>query len=80
MMAAKTGDIKVIKELISKKIDLNVKDSNGNTALTIAFQNNHMDVVKLLIDEGADCHEVESTMRASSKFQRLLECFQSIPK
>jgi ankyrin repeat protein len=53
--SADRGLIKTTALLIdSGKIDIDGKDSNGHGALTQAVENGHFDIVRLLIDKGAD--------------------------
>jgi len=54
-VSAKKGDIESIKQHIAFGTDLNLKGSSRDeTALIIASCQGHYEVVKLLIDEGAD--------------------------
>ena len=54
-ISAKKGDIESIKEHIAFGTDLNSKGSSRDeTALIIAACNGHYEVVKLLVNEGAD--------------------------
>ena len=54
MLACKYGHKEVVKLLLehsnTKKIELNVKDTNGQTAFILACYNGHIDVVKLCLD------------------------------
>lgn len=54
--AAKTGKVKNIERLLKKEININVTDTEGlkNTALIYAADLGHRDVVKTLVDAGAD--------------------------
>ena len=52
--AAKAGDIPKVKEIITNR-GVNVRnDGNGLAAIQIAAKNGDLDVVKLLLREGAD--------------------------
>lgn len=51
--AAKIGDIRKINSLLSN-VDINYKDSGGDTALILASMNGHIDIVKILIEKGAN--------------------------
>jgi hypothetical protein len=51
--AAEKGNLEIVKLLISKGADVNVRDSNGNSALEIAQRNRHAEIATLLIQAGA---------------------------
>ncbi|XP_026481723.1 uncharacterized protein LOC113388568 [Ctenocephalides felis] len=55
LVAAHEGDLSQVSDLI-KKVDINVTDSEGNTALHYAIQNNKVDVVELLLNKNADLY------------------------
>lgn len=48
------GDIVNATELISKLRDLNTEDFNGNTAMHMAARSNRLNIIKLLVENGAD--------------------------
>ena len=53
--AAKEGDVLVVQEHIKKKKDVvNERDANGWTPLHEGARGGHLDVVKLLVENGAD--------------------------
>ena len=54
--AAKNGKVKNVERLLKKDININVADTEGtkNTALIYAADSGHKDVVKTLVDAGAD--------------------------
>ena len=54
--AAKNGKVKNVERLLKKDININVADTEGakNTALIYAAGSGHKDVVKTLVDAGAD--------------------------
>ena len=52
--AAKTNDIKTLKEYLDKGIDVNVKNHYGVTALTYAADKGNLEAVDLLLERGAD--------------------------
>jgi len=52
--AAQHGLLEKLKELISKGTDVNAKNNAGETALEVAIQEYHQDIVRLLIDKGAE--------------------------
>ncbi|WP_425918195.1 ankyrin repeat domain-containing protein [Acinetobacter sp. TSRC1-2] len=51
---ASLGDIEQVSETLQQGIDPNSADDEGYSALHAAAENNHLDVVKLLISKGAD--------------------------
>src|SRR5437763_1893782 len=52
--AAETGELSAVYDEATKGADSNSKDSSGVSALYIAAENGHTDVVKLLLEKGAD--------------------------
>lgn len=53
MQAALDGSAGIVRELLSHKPDLDAKDQDGKTALDLAVQYQHADVVQLLAEAGA---------------------------
>ena len=57
MWAANNGHTEVVKLLLEKDADVNVKETTtGCTALFMAAQEGHPEVVKLLLEKGADAN------------------------
>lgn len=52
--AARSGDAATVKQLLDDGIDVNTKFRYGATALFYACDHGHVDVVKVLLDKGAD--------------------------
>jgi glutaminase len=52
--ASSKNDLETIKRLFAEKIDINIQDYDGRTALHIAASNNCYNVVKFLLDNRAD--------------------------
>ena len=74
-ISAKKGDIESIKEHIAFGTDLNSKGSSRDeTALIIAACNGHYEVVKLLVNEGADLNiqNDEELVKAGSLFTQTI--------
>lgn len=51
---ASLGDVEQVEQLLAEGIDPNQTDDEGYTALQAAAENDHLDVVKLLVSKGAD--------------------------
>ncbi len=55
MLAAKLGDLNTIQYLIDQNVNIHAKDQNlGWNALSVAVYNNHLELVKLLVNKGLD--------------------------
>jgi ankyrin repeat protein len=52
--AVSEGDIDLIKSLIDRGVDLNIRNNLGNTALLIAINLNNSEIAKMLLDAGAN--------------------------
>ncbi len=52
--AIKNGDIEEARKLKAKGVDVNVHDDNGIMALAWATMENRIDIMKLVIANGAD--------------------------
>lgn len=47
MLAAREGHPDIVRILVDKGADINIKDKNGRTALMWAIENGHSDVVQV---------------------------------
>lgn len=54
VLAAKDGNLPMVQSLLEKGVSPNVRDSEGVPALMWASEGGHIDIVKFLLDEGAD--------------------------
>lgn len=54
MYWASLGDTARVRQLLADGIDPNQSDEEGYSALQAAAENDHLDVVKLLVSKGAD--------------------------
>lgn len=54
MSAALGGHVGIVKQLLSKKVKLETKNPQGDTALAVALSNDKFEVAKLLINSGAN--------------------------
>lgn len=51
---ASLGDIEQVEQGLQEGLDVNSADEEGYSALQAAAENDHLDVVKLLVNKGAD--------------------------
>src|SRR5579871_3194414 len=60
------GNWEKVKELAVKKgIDINVRDSSGNTALTWTARSCNDEIIKLLVDNGSNVHAQDDQGRTA---------------
>jgi ankyrin repeat protein len=52
--AARRGDVELLREMVRRKIDLNVVDAEGGNALTRAAGDGHADALEILLSAGVD--------------------------
>lgn len=52
--------MQIVKYLLRKKANRDMKSQNGCTALQNAAANNHLEVVDILLDDGADIDIINS--------------------
>ena len=57
-IAAEKGQIDVMESLLNKGMDINLKDSNGKTALQTAFDKSDRETMSFLISKGADINNI----------------------
>mgnify|MGYP002725625753 CR=1 FL=1 len=56
--ACQKGDLDRVKELLQKKSSFNGFNSDRSTPLTCAAENDHFEIVKLLVKEGAELNKL----------------------
>jgi ankyrin repeat protein len=59
-VAAKNGDMKGLQAALAGNVDVNALDPKGTTALILAIQNNHVDIVRALLAHGANPNTPDS--------------------
>jgi uncharacterized protein len=52
--AVRRGDTEVVRDLLSRGLDLNARDRYGQTGVMLAAHGGHLATVHLLIEQGAD--------------------------
>jgi ankyrin repeat protein len=57
--AARDGDLRRVRELVSEGRPVNVFDETGRTPLHYAAENEHLEIVRFLIESGADINAQE---------------------
>ena len=50
----RTGNFAIIEDMLSRGLDINTKNNDGNTALISAASTGKRDAVKYLLEKGAD--------------------------
>ena len=54
LLAIKAGNLRTVKQLLQNGMNVNCRHDFGWNALHVAVINGHRDIIKLLVDEGAD--------------------------
>jgi ankyrin repeat protein len=74
--------LQILKKLLQKNIDPNVKDIDGITALELAIQNNSIEAVKLLLKYGANVNsyrkKYDNTIQGQVTIIPLLSALEQI--
>lgn len=63
--AARKGDAAEVKNLLAKGVDVNAKFRYGATALSYACDKGHLEVVKVLLENGADVNVRDTFYQAT---------------
>ncbi|KAI9363998.1 ankyrin repeat-containing domain protein [Zopfochytrium polystomum] len=59
-VAASDGDIALVSQFIASGVSINAKDPNGYTPVAAAASYNHLDLLRLLLQGGADPNVVDN--------------------
>ena len=72
--ACSDGDVKHVQDFIRRGIDVNVKSIWKRTALHFAGWSGCVDVVKMLIQNGADVNAVDDVNQTQLRVNVLMSC------
>jgi ankyrin repeat protein len=72
-------NLEIIEQLLQNKVDVNIKDKEGDTALQLATEKNSIPVVKLLLKYGADARERKEIPREIFSDGRQAQGWQETP-
>jgi uncharacterized protein len=64
--AVKTGNLSAAQQAIAAGEDVNQLDREGNSLLIVSAADGNAEMVKLLLDAGADIHAVDASMKATA--------------
>jgi hypothetical protein len=59
-LASKSGDMSGLQAALAGNVDVNALNADGQTALILAIQNNHVDIVRALLARGANPNTPDS--------------------
>ena len=66
MKAVKSNDVAGVKKLIEQGVNVSELDGNGDAPLVMAAYEGHNEIVKLLLEAGADVTAVDPGMKATA--------------
>jgi hypothetical protein len=67
MIAAISGEVQCVRELINHGASIGISDDDNDTALTLACYHNSLEVAELLLDSGANVDENETLFAAAQE-------------
>ncbi|KAL0384583.1 UNVERIFIED_CONTAM: Potassium channel AKT2/3 [Sesamum radiatum] len=71
--AARRNDLTVMKELLKHGLYVDSKDRHGLTAIQVATNENHMDMVKFLLMNGSEVNEIVKNKISSVNLNEMLQ-------
>lgn len=71
--AAKENDLTMMKELLKHGLNVDAKDRQGKTAVQIAMAQNYVDMVDLLVMNGADVSAANTSEFSSTTLNEMLQ-------
>jgi ankyrin repeat protein len=73
--ASYCGQVEVVRLIVNRGADINIRDANNNTALHLAAESGRVDIIKLLLDEGMSVNLTNTNdstpLHVSAKFGHL---------
>src|SRR5437667_6316575 len=74
LIAAKQGDIETVKKCIDMDVRVNIQDKHGNTALHLAAEYGHKEIVQLLLNTRLDTSYFADFRGKRAGFSRNKRC------
>lgn len=75
LMNAMSNDLETITLMLSYSKNINQVNKNGTSALAFAVRNNNAEVIKFLIQKGADCSVIDNNLENITSY--LIQSYQS---
>ena len=66
MKAVKSGDLPLVTNLIRQGVDVNQADTNGDSPMIMAAYEGHDEILKVLLEAGADVSALDPGMKATA--------------
>jgi ankyrin repeat protein len=65
IIASEKGDVDTVKSLLKNDVYIHAQDKDGKCALVAAAYKNHLEIVDLLIDAGADVNMKDNSLQSA---------------
>ena len=78
MKSAYNGNIELTRALVNSGVKINIKDNTGSNALRYASQEGHTNVVKLLLENGADFNNKDKKVNSTPLHNAVLYGYKDI--
>lgn len=71
--AVESGNIQIVKNYVNEKQDVNIKNNSGDTPLMVASLRGNYEIVKLLLEAGANINETESQCNETALYMAVFK-------